>query len=166
MCFRRLSICAVFLDILQKNTNVIELYNLILKEEENNQHTWYNSGIGTYARPSWKSLKYYRKVLYHKIDLAIAWYVDRSLTTPQSYDLIHSGILSEPFWLRIAGCRTITSLVIVYFYSLCLGISTALQSILKDKFRVLSWRVSGSRAFSNDRQGEMRSICSPLNLCL
>lgn len=82
-----LKVCAfagcpfILLDILQKNTNVIELYNLILKEEDDNQHTWYNSGIGTYARPSWKSLKYCRKVLYHKIDLAIAWYVDRSLTT-------------------------------------------------------------------------------------
>jgi uncharacterized protein (DUF2235 family) len=60
-----------------KNTNVIELYNLILKEVEDNQRTWYNSGIGTYARPSWKSLTYYRQVLYHKIDLAIAWYVER-----------------------------------------------------------------------------------------
>src|SRR5260221_14314724 len=56
-----------------KNTNVIELYNLILKEVD--QRTWYNSGIGTYARPSWKSLKHYKKVLYHKIDLAIAWCV-------------------------------------------------------------------------------------------
>jgi hypothetical protein len=58
-----------------KNTNVIELYNLVLKEEEDNQRTWYNSGIGTYARPSWKSLKYYKQALYHKIDLAIAWCV-------------------------------------------------------------------------------------------
>ncbi|KIK04380.1 hypothetical protein K443DRAFT_4683 [Laccaria amethystina LaAM-08-1] len=57
----------------EKNTNVIELYNLILKNEDDNQRTWYNSGIGTYARPSWKSLSYYKKVLYHKIDLAIGW---------------------------------------------------------------------------------------------
>jgi len=56
-----------------KNTNVIELYNLILKEDPDKQRTWYNSGIGTYARPSWKSPKYYKKVLYHKFDLAIAW---------------------------------------------------------------------------------------------
>jgi hypothetical protein len=54
---------------------VIELYKLILKEDEDNQKTWYNSGIGTYAQPSWKSLNFYKKVVYHKIDLAIAWCV-------------------------------------------------------------------------------------------
>ena len=56
-----------------QNTNVIELYNLIMKKDEDNQKTWYNSGIGTYAESSWKSLGHYKKVLYHKIDLAIAW---------------------------------------------------------------------------------------------
>ncbi|KIJ94466.1 hypothetical protein K443DRAFT_12099 [Laccaria amethystina LaAM-08-1] len=63
----------------EKNTNVIELYNLILKKDEGNQRTWYNSGIGTYARPSWKSLNFYKKVLYHKIDLAIAWDFERTV---------------------------------------------------------------------------------------
>ena len=57
-----------------KNTNVIELYNLVLKVGEE-QKTWYNSGIGTYARPSWKSPKYYAQVIYHCIDLMIAWCV-------------------------------------------------------------------------------------------
>ena len=60
-------------DCIVKNTNVIELYNLVLKEFKDNQRTWYNSGIGTYARPSWKSLKFYLQVLGHKVDLAIAW---------------------------------------------------------------------------------------------
>ncbi|KAF8901488.1 WD40-repeat-containing domain protein [Gymnopilus junonius] len=63
----------------KKNTNVIELYNLILKEEEHNQLTWYNSGIGTYARPSWKSIDYYKQVLYHKVDLAIAWNFEKTV---------------------------------------------------------------------------------------
>ncbi|KDR68088.1 hypothetical protein GALMADRAFT_146577 [Galerina marginata CBS 339.88] len=63
----------------EKNTNVIELYNLVLKGDDDRQRTWYNSGIGTYARPSWKSLKFYGKVLHHKIDLAIAWDFDRTL---------------------------------------------------------------------------------------
>ncbi|CAA7270820.1 unnamed protein product [Cyclocybe aegerita] len=54
------------------NTNVIELYNLILKGSKERQLTWYNSGIGTYARPSWRSPNYYKQVLYHKIDLVIA----------------------------------------------------------------------------------------------
>ena len=62
-------------DTKRKNTNVIELYNLISKEVEDNQQTWYNSGIGTYARPSWKSFNFYKQVLYHKIDLGIAWCV-------------------------------------------------------------------------------------------
>ncbi|KAJ2920033.1 hypothetical protein MD484_g254, partial [Candolleomyces efflorescens] len=57
----------------EKNTNVIELYNLILKAMGENQHTWYNSGIGTYARPHWRSMKYWKQVVVHKIDLAIAW---------------------------------------------------------------------------------------------
>ncbi|KJA24886.1 hypothetical protein HYPSUDRAFT_452805, partial [Hypholoma sublateritium FD-334 SS-4] len=52
---------------------------LILKEEEDRQRTWYNSGIGTYARPSWKSLKFYRQAIYHKVDLAIAWNFERTV---------------------------------------------------------------------------------------
>ncbi|EDR01989.1 uncharacterized protein LACBIDRAFT_310143 [Laccaria bicolor S238N-H82] len=80
----------------EKNTNVIELYNLILKKVADNQRMWYNSGIGTYARPSWKSLDFYKKVLYHKIDLAIA---------------------CERFWVHTAGCRIIMRKTIVYFYS-------------------------------------------------
>ena len=66
-----------------KNTNVIELYNLILKKEMARQQTWYNSGIGTYARPSYKSLNYYKEVLFHKIDLAIAWFAHSSLPVRQ-----------------------------------------------------------------------------------
>ncbi|RXW15241.1 hypothetical protein EST38_g10613 [Candolleomyces aberdarensis] len=55
-----------------KNTNVIELYNLILKATGDNQRTWYNSGIGTYAKPRWKSMIYWQQVLCHLIDMAIA----------------------------------------------------------------------------------------------
>ncbi|KAJ2913615.1 hypothetical protein MD484_g6798, partial [Candolleomyces efflorescens] len=63
----------------KKNTNVIELYNLILKEMGQNQHTWYNSGIGTYARPHWRSVKYLKQIVVHKIDLAIAWNFERTV---------------------------------------------------------------------------------------
>ncbi|PPQ69955.1 hypothetical protein CVT26_013291 [Gymnopilus dilepis] len=63
----------------EKNTNVIELYYLIRKEEEDNQLTWYNSGIGTYARPSWKSVDYYKQVIGHKVDLAIAWNFEKTI---------------------------------------------------------------------------------------
>ena len=73
-------VCELFValvsdNLVLQNTNVIELYNLILKKAGSNQLTWYNSGIGTYARPSWASLKYWLQVLGNKIDLAIAWYV-------------------------------------------------------------------------------------------
>ncbi|TFK27916.1 WD40 repeat-like protein, partial [Coprinopsis marcescibilis] len=62
-----------------QNTNVIELYNLLLKGPNDRQLTWYNSGIGTYAEPHWRSLEYWLQVLYHKIDLLIAWNFDKTL---------------------------------------------------------------------------------------
>ncbi|RXW13019.1 hypothetical protein EST38_g12835 [Candolleomyces aberdarensis] len=67
----------------EKNTNVIELYNLLLKDMDDNQRTWYNSGIGTYARPHWRSPKYWQQVVVHKIDLTIAWNFD--LTVQAAY---------------------------------------------------------------------------------
>ncbi|KAJ2912081.1 hypothetical protein MD484_g8331, partial [Candolleomyces efflorescens] len=63
----------------KKNTNVIEMYNLIKKATADNQHTWYNSGIGTYARPHWASPKHHGQVLLHVVDLMIAWDFDKSL---------------------------------------------------------------------------------------
>ena len=91
--------------IIEKNTNVIELYNLILKEDGHNQRTWYNSGIGTYARPSWKSFKFYRQVLSHKIDLAIAWCVESLISilcsrfTSGSFRNFERTILAAYRWL-------------------------------------------------------------------
>ena len=73
MSVRLANICLDLDALCYQNTNVIELYNLISKKAGDNQKTWYNSGIGTYARPSWNTLNFYKKVLYHKIDLAIAW---------------------------------------------------------------------------------------------
>ncbi|KAG8795656.1 hypothetical protein FRC12_011628 [Ceratobasidium sp. 428] len=57
----------------EKNTNVVELYSRIKKDE--NQLTYYNSGIGTYAKPSWRSYNYLKQVLSNTVDLAIAWFV-------------------------------------------------------------------------------------------
>jgi hypothetical protein len=54
-----------------QNTNVIELYSQLVKDLR--QLTYYDSGIGTYAQPSWKSLSYWKQVVDNKIDLAIAW---------------------------------------------------------------------------------------------
>ncbi|KAJ3555863.1 hypothetical protein NM688_g2346 [Phlebia brevispora] len=53
-----------------KVTNVIKLYNLTEKNEQ--QLTFYNSGIGTYARPSTFSPKHFLKVCSHIFDQAIA----------------------------------------------------------------------------------------------
>ncbi|KAF4604337.1 hypothetical protein EYR40_001516 [Pleurotus pulmonarius] len=59
----------------QKNTNVIELYHQL--DKDNTQRTYYNSGIGTYAKPSMRSLKYVKLRLDNKVDLAIAWNFER-----------------------------------------------------------------------------------------
>ncbi|EJD54177.1 WD40 repeat-like protein [Auricularia subglabra TFB-10046 SS5] len=53
-----------------KNTNVVELYSRLVKDD--NQLTFYNSGIGTYAEPSWKSWDYRKQVLLNKLDLMFA----------------------------------------------------------------------------------------------
>ncbi|QRV93654.1 hypothetical protein RhiJN_21672 [Ceratobasidium sp. AG-Ba] len=55
----------------EKNTNVVELYSRIKKDPT--QLTYYNSGIGTYARPFWWSFAYQKQQLFNFIDLAIAW---------------------------------------------------------------------------------------------
>ena len=44
-----------------------------MKTEDSGQLTYYNSGIGTYAKPSWKSVKYLMQVIDNRVDLAIAW---------------------------------------------------------------------------------------------
>ncbi|OCH94605.1 WD40 repeat-like protein [Obba rivulosa] len=69
----------------KKNTNVIEFYRLVKKLPGDNQLTYYNSGIGTYAKPSWKSLYYWKQVLYHTIDLAIAWNFERIVLSAYSW---------------------------------------------------------------------------------
>ncbi|THU84328.1 hypothetical protein K435DRAFT_613753, partial [Dendrothele bispora CBS 962.96] len=54
-----------------KNTNVVELYSRLIKDES--QLTYYDSGIGTYVKDSWVSPTYWKQVLSHSIDMAIAW---------------------------------------------------------------------------------------------
>ncbi|KAK7051225.1 hypothetical protein VNI00_004725 [Paramarasmius palmivorus] len=61
-----------------KNTNVVELYSR-LEKDDHLQMTYYNSGIGTHAKSSGKSLAYYQQVISHKIDMAIAWRFERIL---------------------------------------------------------------------------------------
>ncbi|PVF95702.1 hypothetical protein CPB86DRAFT_710764 [Serendipita vermifera] len=59
-----------------KNTNVIEIYSQLIKSGE--QLTYYNSGIGTYAKPSW-SWNYVKQAIDNAIDLAIAWNFERTV---------------------------------------------------------------------------------------
>lgn len=58
-----------------KNTNVVELYSQLVKSEA--QLTYYNSGVGTHARPTWRSLTYVHYWLSNKVDLLIAWNLER-----------------------------------------------------------------------------------------
>ncbi|KAG9090173.1 hypothetical protein FRC06_001189 [Ceratobasidium sp. 370] len=50
---------------------MVELYSRITKNKS--QLTYYNSGIGTYAKPSWRSYTYMKQMLSNTVDLAIAW---------------------------------------------------------------------------------------------
>ncbi|KAF8328988.1 hypothetical protein F5887DRAFT_897308 [Amanita rubescens] len=59
------------------NTNVVELYSRVIESE--NQLTYYNSGIGTYANLSWASWSSWRQWFDNIVDLAIAWNFDRVL---------------------------------------------------------------------------------------
>ncbi|CAE6363194.1 unnamed protein product [Rhizoctonia solani] len=59
----------------EKNTNVVELYSRITKDST--QLTYYNSGVGTYARPFWWSFAYLKQQLAGIIDLMIAWNFDQ-----------------------------------------------------------------------------------------
>ncbi|KAF9553950.1 hypothetical protein CPC08DRAFT_209697 [Agrocybe pediades] len=68
-----------------KNTNVVEMYSLLHKGEDSNQLSLYYSGIGTYARPSWTSFSYYKQVICHKIDLAIAWEFEKTIMGAYSW---------------------------------------------------------------------------------
>ncbi|KAJ8092922.1 hypothetical protein PM082_023558 [Marasmius tenuissimus] len=61
----------------QNNSNVVELYSRLVKDES--QLTYYNSGIGTFPKPSWKSFSYYKKKTAHVIDMAIAWWFEKRI---------------------------------------------------------------------------------------
>ena len=79
-----------------KNSNVIEVYNLISKKgAHSKQRTWYNSGIGTYPRPS-------DNILSSKIDSAIARQAQVSIFEPFShppYRDFERSVLGAYRWL-------------------------------------------------------------------
>lgn len=55
-----------------QNTHVVELYSRLVKDDK--QLTYYDSGIGTYAKESglWTRVK---QKVEHTVDMAIAMYV-------------------------------------------------------------------------------------------
>ncbi|EIN07581.1 hypothetical protein PUNSTDRAFT_69535 [Punctularia strigosozonata HHB-11173 SS5] len=55
----------------KKNSHVVELYSRLIKDE--NQLTYYNSGIGTYVKESKWYPSYWKQGFTNKVDLAIAW---------------------------------------------------------------------------------------------
>ncbi|KZP19845.1 hypothetical protein FIBSPDRAFT_743285 [Athelia psychrophila] len=59
------------------NTNVIKLHSQILKDESDEQLTYYDSGIGTYATPTGMSLSHLMLVMQNKVDMVIAWNLEK-----------------------------------------------------------------------------------------
>ncbi|KAJ8461942.1 hypothetical protein ONZ45_g18113 [Pleurotus djamor] len=59
-----------------QSSYIVEIYGRLLKLEDE-QLTFYNSGIGTYAKPSFRSWKYFKQVFDHTVDTAIAWNFER-----------------------------------------------------------------------------------------
>ncbi|KAJ8515394.1 hypothetical protein ONZ45_g7181 [Pleurotus djamor] len=51
------------------------MHSRLVKDKK--QRTFYNSGIGTYAKPSIFSFTYLKQFLFHTIDMAIAWNFER-----------------------------------------------------------------------------------------
>ncbi|KIM35784.1 hypothetical protein M413DRAFT_32248 [Hebeloma cylindrosporum] len=62
-----------------KDTNVMELYRLVLKEDRHNQIAFFNRGVGKYAHPSRRSLQFIWEVILHKIDMAMAWNFEKPI---------------------------------------------------------------------------------------
>ncbi|KAJ8496925.1 hypothetical protein ONZ45_g12248 [Pleurotus djamor] len=61
-----------------QSTNVIALFRRIIKIG-GDQLIFYNSGVGTYARPSFRSFSYWKQVIYNHIDIAVAWSFKRTV---------------------------------------------------------------------------------------
>jgi hypothetical protein len=55
-----------------------------MKSDE--QIPWYHSGIGTYARPSNRSLAYWMRAVFNKIDLAVAMWASIALEFASNSD--------------------------------------------------------------------------------
>jgi len=135
-------------DIVMQNTNVIELYSHILKQEDDEQLTYYDSGIGTYATPSWKSWGYIKQVIYNKIDLAIAWWVHR-VSVSKALTICNTGISKRLLLARIAGYPTT---IVAATRSFCLVSYVSLTNVYGAELalRLFSWSFPGPGTCGHD----------------
>ncbi|KIK76830.1 hypothetical protein PAXRUDRAFT_410050 [Paxillus rubicundulus Ve08.2h10] len=60
-----------------QNTNITELYRKLVRSET--QLTYYNSGMGTTVKPSWRSLIYAQHWISNKIGLLVAWNLEKAI---------------------------------------------------------------------------------------
>ena len=70
---RSVSFCTSVQSLLRspQNTNVVELYKRLQKDDD--QLTYYDSGIGTYVKEGSFNFRAVRQWLDYTIDMAIAW---------------------------------------------------------------------------------------------
>lgn len=140
----------------------MELYSQLVKDRR--QLTYYNSGIGTYASPSWKSFAYLKQALENKIDLAIAWWVLK-------YFVVLSPLISH--------CRTFERIVIsayrwlaenytpgdrIFLFGKRVLAIMSIMSINWIPIRIFSWCLSSPRPCRHDREGEFEPnfcLCDP-----
>ena len=137
----------------------MELYSQLVKDRR--QLTFYNSGIGTYANPSWKSLPYLKQALENKIDQAIAWWV------------LKYFVIFSPF---ISHCRSFEGIVIsayrwlaenytpgdrIFLFGKHVSAIMSFMSINWIPIRVFSWCLSSPRPRKHGREGEFEP-----NFCL
>ena len=129
--------------------------------------TFYNSGIGTYARPSWRSFRYWKQVLDNKIDLAIAWWIllhRNSISFVTKF--VPIGILRVSSSTHIVGFRKITSKGTAYSCLValqCYHCPSRVHSL--QIYRIFPRSLSSSRSICNDWQGKTLSqICRAVSL--
>jgi len=106
--------CIIFTVSSSQNTNVIELYRQVVKSD--NQLTYYNSGVGTYPKPSRKSLSNMIKAFDNAVDLVVAWYVHDNLRSLNLTN-ISVGTLRQSSSMLTVGFRRTTRTRTGYFFS-------------------------------------------------
>ncbi|PPQ91264.1 hypothetical protein CVT25_006381 [Psilocybe cyanescens] len=133
-----------------KNTNIVELYSHLVKDET--QLTYYNSGIGTYVADStsWSSLTQY---ISHQWDKAFATYIPHILAVGNFlifllYRNFKSKVLDAYEWLSEnyrQGDR-------IFLFGLSF-FAVLLRKFTDTGDRILSWRLPSASHRRHDRKG-------------